>query len=317
MLDAWLIPPQHRSRTAPRRGAPHLATLFEGFTAYLAVERECRPGTIATYRSCFSDFLTFAEGNPRTPLTTSRFTADLVRAYQYHLAERGLSATTVRIRLAVLASFSRWAVQRSKLPANPVEPLVRPRKRTKLPNTLRWDAVQELLDVCRTPRDRAIVALMAYGGLRRSEVVALDIGDFDPAFGLRRVRGKGGQDTAVPLPTPGRVIVSDYLRCDRPDAAASGPLFLVTYPTFTRRLIVKRMGGHRVWKLIRDLGERSGIKGLHPHALRHACALELLRRTRNLRAVQQHLRHRDLQTTTVYARLMPDELAAAVSALDS
>jgi site-specific recombinase XerD len=69
--------------------------------------------------------------------------------------------------------------------------------------------------------------------------------------------------------------------------------------------------------LVRDLGGRSGLKGLHPHALRHACAVELLKRTRNLRAVQQHLRHRDIPRLLVYARLMPDELAEAVSAFDA
>ena len=317
MSDHWLIPPQTRSRSAPRRRIPHLTTLFEVFTAYLAVERGCRPITISTYRSCFADFLSFAEGNPRTPLAIPRFTAEFVRAYQYHLAERGLSATTVRIRLAVLASFARWAVRSGKLPTNPVELLVRPPRRTKLPSTPRWDAVQALLGVCRTRRGRAVLALLAYGGLRRSEVVALDVGDFDPGFGLRRVRGKGGQDAAVLLPAPARALVSDYLRVDRADAAASEPLFLVTYLAVAGKVIVKRMGSHRVWKLMRDLGERSGIKGLHPHALRHACAVELLRRTRNLRAVQQHLRHRDIQTTTIYATLMPDDLAEAVSAFDA
>jgi site-specific recombinase XerD len=317
MFDYWLIPPRTRSRAVPRRATPHLATLFEGFTAYLAVERQCRSGTTATYRSCFSDFLCFAEGNPRRPLAISRFTLDLVRAYQYHLAERGLSATTVRIRLAVLASFARWAVRGGKVLTNPVEPLVRPPKRTKLPSTPRWDAVQEVLSLCRTRRDRAIVALMAYGGLRRSEVVALDIGDVDPGFGLRRVRGKGGQDTAVPLPKSARSIVSGYLTADRPDAAASEPLFLVSYRTVAGKVMMKRMESHRVWKLVRGLGERSGMKGLHPHALRHACAVELLRRTKNLRAVQQHLRHRDIQTTTVYAQLMPNELAEAISAFDA
>jgi site-specific recombinase XerC len=244
-------------------------------------------------------------------------TADLVRAYQYHLAERGLRATTLRLRFAVLASFGRWAVRGGKLLANPVEALVRPPKRTTLPATLRWDAVPELLDGCRTRRDRAIVALLAYGGLRRSEVVALDIADFDPGFGLRRVRGKGGHDAVVPLPASARAIVSDYLRSDRLDAAASEPLFLARYPTVARKVIVKRIGGRRIWTLMRELGERSGVKGLHPHALRHACAVELLKRTKNLRAVQQHLRHRDIQSTTVYARLVPDELAEAVSAFDA
>lgn len=318
MPDHWLIQPRTRSRVAPRRGAPpHLATLFEGFAAYLAVERQCRPGTVTTYRWCLADFLRFAEGNPRTPVAVSRFTADLVRTYQYHLAERGLGGATVRLRLAVLASFARWMVRSGKLPANPLESLVLPPKRTTLPATLRWDAVQELLDRCRTRRDRAIVALLAYGGLRRSEIVTLDIADFDPGFGLRRVHGKGGQDAAVVLPASARTIVSDYLRSDRPDAGASEPLFVVSYPTVASKVIMRRMGGRRVWTLVRDLGERSGITRLHPHALRHACAVELLKRTKNLRAVQQHLRHRDIQSTTVYARLVPTELAEAVSAFDA
>ena len=79
---------------------------------------------------------------------------------------------------------------------------------------------------------------------------------------------------------------------------------------------MRRLSGRRVWTLVRDLGERAGLTGLHPHALRHACAVELLKRTKNLRAVQQHLRHRDIQSTTVYARLVPGDLAEAVSALD-
>jgi hypothetical protein len=141
MPDPWFIPPRTRSRAVPRRGAPpHLATLFEGFTAHLAVERQCRPGTLATYRWCFADFLHFVEANPRTPLAVSRFTADLVRAYQYHVAERGLRAATVRLRLAVLASFARWAVRRGKLLADPVGSLVRPAKRTTLPALLRWES---------------------------------------------------------------------------------------------------------------------------------------------------------------------------------
>jgi site-specific recombinase XerC len=122
MPDHWLIPPSTRSRALPRRGAPpHLATLLEAFAAYLAVERQCRPGTVTTYRWCFADFLRFAEGNPRAPVAISRFTADLVRAYEYHLAEHGLGATTIRLRPAVLASFARWAVRSGKLLANPVE----------------------------------------------------------------------------------------------------------------------------------------------------------------------------------------------------
>lgn len=62
----------------------------------------------------------------------------------------------------------------------------------------------------------------------------------------------------------------------------------------------KRMRDHRVFKLVKALGKQSGLPKLHPHAFRHSCGVELLRRTRgNLRAVQEHLRHADIQTTTL------------------
>ncbi len=56
---------------------------------------------------------------------------------------------------------------------------------------------------------------MVYGGLRRSEVVRLNVGDYQPQFGLRRVLGKGAHETTVPLPEVARVMVSEYLAKDR------------------------------------------------------------------------------------------------------
>ena len=70
---------------------------------------------------------------------------------------------------------------------------------------------------------------MVYGGLRRSEIVRLNVGDYQPQFGLRRVLGKGGNESTVPLPEVARAIVSQYLATERPGAAASEPLFLVRY----------------------------------------------------------------------------------------
>ena len=57
---------------------------------------------------------------------------------------------------------------------------------------------------------------------------------------------------------------------------------------------------------------------LHPHAFRHGCGAELLRRTGgNLRAVQEHLRHTDIQTTTVYTRLTQSDLQKIVTVFDA
>src|SRR5262247_4849927 len=190
-LDAWLVPPDTPpQRVADKRRQPmRLSALFDEFLTFLRVEQEAAPRSIDTYRWCFRDFEAFTMREVGGTVLLTHFTADRCRAYQYALAARGLQANSIRVRLATLGSFGKWAVRREKLDRNPLDLLTRPRRKARLPTVPRWDAIE-----------RPLVALMAYGGLRRSEVVALNIGDYTPDFGLRRVQGKGGREAAVPLP---------------------------------------------------------------------------------------------------------------------
>lgn len=128
----------------------------------------------------------------------------------------------------------------------------------------KWEAVKEFLARCPRLRDKAILALMVYGGLRRSEVVKLNVGDYQPQFGLRRVLGKGGNEATVPLPGVARTIVSAYLAKERPGSAASEPLLLVQYRWYGGEKKTRRISGQRVWKIIKDLGKRVGVRQGRP-----------------------------------------------------
>src|SRR5499427_2737909 len=216
-VDAWLSPPDNPpQRVADKRRQPmRLSALFDEFVTFLRVEKEAAPRSIETYRWCFGDFLAFAMPDVGGTVLVSHFTADRCRNYQYALAGRRLQANSIRVRLATLGSFGKWAVRREKLDKNPLDLLTRPRRKARLPRVPRWEAIERLLAESTDPRERALVALMAYGGLRRSEVVALNIGDYTPDFGLRRVQGKGGREAAVPLPEVARAIVADYLSKER------------------------------------------------------------------------------------------------------
>ena len=221
-------------------------------------------------------------------------------------------------RLLIDRGFVRkWAVRHGGLPSNPLDQLSRPRRKKRLPVVPRWAAVEDLLDRCARLRDRAILALLAYGGLRRSEVVGLNVGDYVSEFGLRRVLGKGGHEASVPLPEVARTIVSEYVATERSGAPPTEPLFVVRFKIKGGGWRQERMRDHRVFKIVKALGKQAGLAQLHPHAFRHSCGVELLRRTRgNLRAVQEHLRHSDIQTTTLYTRLTQDELQRVVSVFD-
>jgi site-specific recombinase XerD len=294
-----------------------LSALFDEFCHYLRVEKEAAPRTIATYRWCFRDYEAFVMKQVGGTVLVPHFTADTCRAYQYDLAAHELQTSSIRVRLATLGSFGKWAVRRDKLARNPVDVLTRPRRKARLPRVPRWETVELLLTRCTDPREKALVALLCYGGLRRSEIVALDVGDVAPGLGLRRVRGKGGAEAAVLLPEVAQKILADYIATERAMAGATGPLFISRFKTKGGQVVEGRMTDHRVWKIIKAIGARMGVPELHPHAFRHACGVELLRRSGgNLRAVQEHLRHADIQTTTVYTRLTQSDLRKVISEFD-
>ena len=78
------------------------------------------------------------------------------------------------------------------------------------------------------------------------------------------------------------------------------------------------MKDHRDWKIVKGIGEQIGMPELHQHACRHSRGVELPRRSgENLWAVQEQLRHSDIQTTTVYTRLAQYDLQKVVSTFDT
>ena len=100
-------------------------------------------------------------------------------------------------------------------------------------------------------------------------------------------------------------------------ARHTASLFVLTYKRQSGQQVERRISGQRLWKLVKAVGTRAGIPALHPHALRHACAVELLRRTKNLRVVHEHLRHEDVQTTTGYTRITQQDVEQALETFDN
>ena len=161
-------------------------------------------------------------------------------------------------------------VRRDKLVRNPVDRLTRPRRKARVPAVPTWESVKKLLRLC-DPRERAILGLMAYGGLRRGEVTALDVGDVAPPFGLRRVMGKGGHEVPVALPAPGRAILRDYMTTERAGLPPTAPLFVVMYENRAGQRIERRITGQRIWKLAKAVGARAGLE----HCIRTRFAMRV------------------------------------------
>ena len=158
-------------------------------------------------------------------------------------------------------------------------------------------------------RDRLLLALFAYAGLRRSELLGLDWDDVDLDRRLLRVRkAKGGRQRVVPIHPALEPLFVDYLAIR---AAAPEPALFVGVQG--KRLSLDAAGQ----TFLRYVGAAgvSERKRVTPHTLRHVFASELLRAGANLRQIQELLGHKHLDSTQRYTRVTAHELRGAVKRL--
>jgi site-specific recombinase XerD len=166
-----------------------------------------------------------------------------------------------------------------------------------LPSTMTTADVQLLLDSCdRSTGVGAIITLVARLGLRSIEVARLELRDVDWRAGELVVRGKARRQDRLPLPAqPGEALAA-YLARGRIPAGARR-LFL------TCRAPRGPIRADLVGDVVERACLRAGLPCAGPHRLRHALAAELLRRGAGLVAISQVLRHQDLATTALYAKV--------------
>jgi integrase len=146
-----------------------------------------------------------------------------------------------------------------------------------------------------------VLLLVARLGLRSVEVVNLELGDIDWRAGEIVVRGKARREDRMPLPFEVGEAITDYLMSGRP-ASTSRRVFL------TAKAPIAPIPPARVNDICRRACVRIGIGRVGAHRLRHTLASELLRRGSTIVEVSQVLRHRDLATTAIYAKVDLDTL---------
>ena len=172
---------------------------------------------------------------------------------------------------------------------------------TTVPAGLAAADVERLLDRCDRDtsvgvRDFAILMLVARLGLRSIEVARLELGDIDWRAGEIVVRGKARRHDRLPLPCGVGDALAAYLSDGRPVTTIRQVFMAVKAP---RRPIRADL----VSDVTRRACERAGLPRVGAHRLRHALATEMLRRGATLVEVSQVLRHRDLATTAIYAKV--------------
>lgn len=284
---------------------------------YLAAVRRYSPLTVEKYSAVLEDFAGYAcdAGDISKVLS---FT--MVRNWEaYLMDERKTAPATVRNYLSVLSSFCNYLVGRGVIPANPVRTVKRPKGERRLPVFYRKDAVLDYLERTRMYADgtiqslypdgldkdayesvlrRMIISLLYCTGLRRAELIGLDIGDVDFSRNVICVLGKGDKMREIPMISSLSEEISLYLdsveRMTGGKRSPEEPLLVTPkggrlYPVYVDRAVKREFG---------EDGEFKGRKS--PHVLRHTLATELLEGGTEINSIKELLGHSSLAATQIY-----------------
>jgi len=279
---------------------------LDRFIAYLQYEKGASPYTLKNYGTEIQEFIDFAAGEDAADWAAVN--VPLIRRYLLWLSSRNLAQASIARRLSELRSFGQYLVRNGEIAQNPFRQVSLPRLPERLPRYLEYPEVLAMLHVpdISTPaglRDRAILEVMYASGIRVSEVVGLNVGDYEREEARLRVWGKGAKERIAFLGEPACRALDAYLAEGRPRLLAAAH-----HPTATDALFVNRFGqrlsSRSVDTLVRKTARAAGIaRRVTPHVLRHSFATHLLNGGADLRFIQEMLGHSDISTTHIYTHV--------------
>ena len=282
-----------------------MQTAIQQFLNYLKVERNASELTIKSYADDLSHVMEFFQEQTGAVPSPKLVDVGALRGYVSWLHECGYARTTVARRLACLRSFFRYCNREGICDTNPARPLRTPRTGRKLPHFLTTEQIGALLSAppANTDaglRDRAILETMYSAGLRVSELVGLNVSDWDRPAGIVRVLGKGRKERLAPVGSFATKALDQWMAVRQPDPKAPAKqkdaLFL---NRFGRRLTTRSIG-----RLLETHIATAGLsQQTTPHTLRHTFATHLLDGGADLRSVQELLGHKSLTTTQIYTHV--------------
>jgi site-specific recombinase XerD len=285
-------------------------TLQSWFTDRLGRQRHASPCTVASYRDTLRLLLRFMQestGKEPSSLDWDDLDDKAISEFLDHLeSERNNGARTRNLRLTAIRSLFRYAALRHPEHAGVIQRVLAiPTKRFDKA-TVSFLSAEEAAALIDAPdlqrwegrRDRAMLVLALQAGLRVSELIGLDCADVVLGTGGHvRCEGKGRRQRAVPLTNSAQQVLRVWMaeRAGR----AGDPLL----PTRTgRRLspdaVERRVAIHAATATKRCPSLQA--KKLHPHVLRHSCAMSLLQARVDVAVIALWLGHADMRSTDAY-----------------
>lgn len=240
-------------------------------------------------------------------------TVTLTDAYEYMnylRGERGNSNKTRARKTSSLRMFFKYLTDHAhKLENNPLQNLDTPKLKKSLPQYLTLDQSLQLLNVISgdyAERDYCMITLFLNCGLRRAELVGINLRDISRSERTLRVRGKGNKERILFLNDACCAAIDQYLKVRPIDGVQDKNALFLSH-------LKKRITLHGVHYIIKQyLQKVSGAEDMSTHKLRHTAATLMYQQGGvDLRVLQNILGHESLGTTEIYTHLSNKQLEEA------
>ena len=293
-----------------------LLSAIPQFATFLRTERNLAPRTIAAYTYDLERFATWAQAQLNRDVRVDQVETWLLKEYLATMVEdHHLKPTSQSRIVSTLRVFFRWLVEDGRIESNPAKSLRTPKKGRKLPLYLTPGEARALAaapseedDPALQLRDETILILLLLTGMRLSEIVGLDVGDWDLEGGTLKVLGKGRKERLIPLNPAAAAALDRWVRGRWRPMDDCRALFLARDGS----RISPRSIQHAVKKAVKRRGLDPRIS---PHKLRHTFATTLYAEATELRDIQDLLGHANIASTSVYTHTNVDRIREAVRTL--
>lgn len=270
--------------------------MIEKFLEYLRAERRYSLHTIESYRRDLQDLQDFAQ--QKNIEKWENFGKKELRHFLMQLSEQGNKPKTINRKMSAIRSFFKFLVYVGYMPQNPASQI----KSLKLPKEVNIpiseSEIEQILnrnmfeDSWLGDRNFLILQILYETGIRRSELIGLNISDID--FNQKQIKVLGKRNKERIIPVRGELLLNvRNLIEKRPFSEEVEPLFTTEqgkriYPKLVYNIVISYL------RLV------TNKRKVSPHVLRHSFATNILSRGADINAVKELLGHSSLASTQVY-----------------
>ncbi|MCQ2960028.1 MAG: tyrosine-type recombinase/integrase [Bacteroidales bacterium] len=273
----------------------HNEELLQSFLNYLDFEKKSSKHTVTSYKN---DLLHFLKNIGEKPI--AELTSKDIRLWISKLSEEGTAPRSINRKITAVRSFFYFLQKVGKLNQNVARKVHSLKAKKRLPFFVEDEKMNILLNENMFTkdfsglRDKVIIELLYTTGIRRAELLGLEIQSVNLAEGNVKVFGKRSKERIIPLLPESLALLKEYI-AERNKVVE----------TSTTRLIVTDKGEEAyenfVYRTVRKyLGEVTTIDKKSPHVLRHSFATHLLNNGADINDIKELLGHANLAATQVY-----------------